>query len=215
MQLSGTSQTNADCRSNEVHVTGGRPSLRSAGIVALLGCSVAALTLSPLALPESYSWTAHTTSQAAAQGVPGAWLARLGFVTFGLAVLWLVCVVKASWIGWAKLLHGSFGVFMLMVAAFSSRSWQAEVPFDPIEDILHSVAATAMGFAFAFGVFSVLWSSLRQHSGVRPLDLIAIGASILLPVGMALETEFAGAIQRGMFLVAYTWYAREAMLLNA
>jgi hypothetical protein len=196
-------------------VRAGRPSLKSAGIVALLGASVAALTLSPLALPESYSWTAHTTSQAAAQGVPGAWLARLGFVTLGLAVLWLVSVAKRSWIGWAKPLHGSFGVFMLMVAAFSSRSWEAGVPFDPIEDILHSVAATAMGFAFAFGVFAVLWNSLRQHAGVRSLDLIAIGASILLPLGMALEMDVAGALQRGMFLVAYTWYAREAMSLNA
>jgi TRAP-type C4-dicarboxylate transport system permease small subunit len=60
---------------------GGGPAI--AGLVA----SALALALAPLLLPTSYSWVAHTTSESAAQGVPGSWLARVGFLVFGAAVL--------------------------------------------------------------------------------------------------------------------------------
>jgi hypothetical protein len=45
---------------------------------------------------------------------------------------------------------------MLAAAVNSSRSWDQTVPFDRVEDLLHSFAATTMGFAFALGVFAVL-----------------------------------------------------------
>ncbi len=97
-----------------------------------LGGAVVSLAVAPVLMPESYSWVSHTTSESAAQGVEGAWLARLGFVLSGLAVLWLVGVSGRRWEGRARVLHGGFGVFMVATAAFSARSWETAVPFDPV-----------------------------------------------------------------------------------
>jgi hypothetical protein len=57
-------------------------------------------------MPESYDWIEHTTSESAAQGVEGAWLARLGFLSFGLAVLWLSTGIKQTWARGARGVRG-------------------------------------------------------------------------------------------------------------
>jgi hypothetical protein len=41
---------------------------------------------------------------------------------------------------------------MVGTAAFSHQPWLDGVPFDPVEDFLHSLTATVTGFAFALGV---------------------------------------------------------------
>ncbi|MFP9193123.1 DUF998 domain-containing protein [Natrialbaceae archaeon A-CW1-1] len=164
-------------------------------------------------MPADYSWIAHTTSESAAQRVDGAWLARLGFLLFGFGVIWLAALKPRTWGRWATVLHTSFGIFMLAAAVFSARPWDVALPYDPIENILHSVAATAMGFSFAFGVVAIV---LRRANNDLPfcwLDAAAIAASVVLPVGMLLATDIAGALQRGIFLVAYAWYARETVLV--
>jgi hypothetical protein len=64
-----------------------RPMAAVAAVLSCLTVSALALAVAPMLMPESYSWVVHTTSESAAQGVNGAWLARLGFVAFGFAVL--------------------------------------------------------------------------------------------------------------------------------
>lgn len=63
------------------------------GVIALLVLSAAALAVAPAFTPAGYDFVRHTTSESAAQGLAGAWVARLGFVVFGLAVLWLAADV--------------------------------------------------------------------------------------------------------------------------
>lgn len=172
----------------------------------LLVLSAGALLLAPLAIDHSYSWTRHTTSESAGQAVEGAWVARAGFVLFGLAVLWLVQSGVLARGRWSRITHSTFAVSMLCVAAFSSRSWQTTVPHDRVEDTLHSVAATTMGFAFAFGVVA---TALDRRW--RAFDLVAVVASVVLPMGMAMAPSRAGLLQRVMFLVAYLWFGREAL----
>ncbi len=182
------------------------------GVPACFAASVLALALAPLLLPADYSWIAHTTSEAAAQGTEGAWLARLGFLAFGLGVIWLTTRVGGRWGRWGVGFHSSFGVFMVAAAVFSARSWNPATPFDRTEDLLHSVAATAMGFAFAFGVLAVLLRRRGRGGGVHGVDLVAIAASIVIPLAMTAWGEGAGLLQRGMFGIAYLWYGREALL---
>jgi hypothetical protein len=131
-----------------------RGAARSA-LVAVLAVSAGVLLIAPLLMPASYSWWSHTTSESAAQGVPSAWLARLGFLTFGMAVIGIGALAHQRWGRVAWSCHLAFGVLMCAAAAFSSRSWEPGVAFDPAEDALHSVAATAMGFAFAVGVVAL------------------------------------------------------------
>jgi hypothetical protein len=177
----------------------------------LLAASLVALAAAPALLPDSYSVTANTTSESAAQGVEGAWLARLGFLPFGLGVIWLAARARARWGPWATASHFAFGVLMAAIAAFSARSWEAGASFDRTEDLLHSVASTAVGVAFALGVLAVLLRRGQGQLGARSLDPIALTAALVLPIGMGLWAEVDGVLQRLMFLIAYLWYLAEAI----
>jgi len=184
------------------------------GVVGLLLLSAIALGVAPLLMPASYSPVANTTSESAAQGVEYAWVARLGFLAFGLAVLWLAESLRRSWARGARSLHMAFGVLMIATAAFSHRSWVAGAQFDRVEDVLHSFTATAMGFAFSFGVLARLLQRGRQGEPGRALDAVALAAATVIPLLMARFAGLDGVIQRLMFFVAYLWYARETLLLR-
>jgi hypothetical protein len=81
-------------------------------VLILFGASALALAVAPFALDSSYSWIRHTTSEAAGQGVRCAWLARLGFLSLGLAVLFLSQANHQRWGPLGLFLLGSFGVSM-------------------------------------------------------------------------------------------------------
>lgn len=181
----------------------------SGAILVGLALSALALTLAPLLMPDSYSWIVNTTSESAAQGVSGAWLARLGLGTFGLAVLALAGSHRL-WSPAARYTHIGFGVLMTVTAVASTKPWVAGVPFDAAEDQIHSFAATAMGFAFAFGIVLVVLGKRGSIRPIRALDVIAILASIAIPLSMTALPEYAGILQRLMFVVAYIWYAAAA-----
>jgi hypothetical protein len=174
----------------------------------LLASSAAALAMAPAVLPRSYSWIEHTTSEAAGQGVPGAWLARSGFVLFGAGVGLVVRRRRGRWTPLAVVAHAGFALSMVAVAVFPSRSW-TEAPYDARPDLLHSVAATAMGFCFVIGVVALMGEERRP--GRRWGDAVAVGAAIVLPLAMTAWPSSAGASQRVMFLVAYLWYGREVV----
>ena len=161
-------------------------------------------------MPDTYSWMANTTSESAAQGVPGAWVARLGFVLFGTAVACLAALKHREWGFAGALLHGGFGFLMLSAALFSHKPFERGVTFDVFEDTLHSIAATGIGFAFAFGVVAV---GLRR--GLRLLDVLALVASVVLPLAMVILTDYSGVLQRTMFLIAFVYYGIESRRINA
>lgn len=188
-----------------------RPRLTAIGILAGLGVSALSIAVAPALIPASYSWVEQTTSESAAQGVPGAWLARLGFVVFGLSVLWLTRLAERRWGRWGTALHTAFGVLMIATAAFSHRPWEPQATFDPTEDLLHSIAATAMGFALAFGVIVVMRRRAGSARRARTLDVIAVATAVLLPLSMSLWPGYAGLLQRLMFLIGYLWYGAEAV----
>jgi hypothetical protein len=159
------------------------------------GLLVSAGTLAgaPALMPASYSWVANTVSELAAKGVGGAWLARLGFVLFGLAVLLLVAIRSGAWGRWAMAGHVSFGVSMVAVAAFSAKRWTG-APFDRTEDALHSLAATGMGFGFALGVVAALvWA--RRRGQVRPWWPDAVADRI--PLASLLDADVVSSVGNG------------------
>ena len=164
-------------------------------------------------MPGSYSWIRHTTSESAAQGVECAWLARLGFIAFGLGVLWLTATLRAVWGRIAIFLHAAFGVFMVATTAFSSRSWDTSLPFDRIEDVLHSIASNGVGLSFTCGVILIFLQRSRAQRWRRAFDCVAFAAATLIPLSMAIWGEIDGVLQRSMFAIAYAWYSGEAVRL--
>jgi hypothetical protein len=169
------------------------------------------LATAPLLMPDSYDWIVHTTSESAAQGVEWAWVARMGFAAFGITVISLSVVGPPSWSGGARAAHFAFGAFMTMAAAASAQPWFEPATYDATEDWVHSFAATAMGFAFALGVVVVAISRVRVGLRIRALDLVAVVASVAIPLGMVEAPDAAGVLQRAMFLIAYVWYGQEAL----
>lgn len=117
----------------------------------------------------------------------------------------------ASWTPAARFAHFGFGILMTVTAMASAKPWLAGVPFDAAEDRIHSFAATAMGFAFALGILAVVLGHRGSSRPIRALDLIAILASIVIPLSMTALPEYAGILQRLMFIVAYVWYAIAAL----
>lgn len=189
-----------------VHTARSRWKWPTWGLLGGLALSVLALGLAPRLMPPSYSWVVHSTSESAAQGVQGAWLARLGFLTFGLTVVWMAGV--AGWGWWGAALHRAFGVFLVGTATFSHRPFEPGMAYDRFEDLLHSISATAMGFAFAIGVVAV---ALGRGRRIGLLDVLAVIASVVIPLAMATVPEYAGLLQRTMFAVAYAWYTNETL----
>ena len=72
-----------------------------------------------------------------------------------------------------------------------------------------------MGFAFAFGVVAVSLRRLPGDWARRAFDLIAVATSIVIPLSMSFWDDRAGVLQRAMFLVAYLWFASEAVGIGA
>lgn len=68
-----------------------------------------------------------------------------------------------------------------------------------------------MGFAFAIGVGLRLWSRGQERAG-WVLDVVAIAASVAIPLAMSALSDWDGLLQRSMFAIAYIWYGFE--LLN-
>ena len=99
-----------------------RGAIDRVAIVMLVGSAIA-LAAAPFLMPNSYDWVRHTTSESAAQHVPGAWVARSGFVGLGLAVILLASRRRNRWTWPGAGLHAAFGALMIAAAVFSSRAW--------------------------------------------------------------------------------------------
>lgn len=188
------------------------PGRERIAILGLLALSLLALAIAPLQLDEGYSIIEHTTSESAAQGVDGGWVARAGFLMLGSAVFWLAVLSRRRWGLGGALLLGLFGLLMVSAAAFSSKPWQETAPYDSTEDLLHSVAASAMGLCFIIGLISVGVS--RISASQRALDFFAAGAAIALSIGLLVFDDVQGLLQRLMFLVGYAWFIRETLTLR-
>ena len=191
---------------------GGRslPGLAGLGVIALLIGALVAFGLAPTLLPDSYSWTEHGVSESAAQGIDGAWLARMGFISYGLAVLWLVGLRRSDWGPLATVLHLGFGVCMFGVAAFSAKPWEDNVAFVESEDFLHGVFASVMGFGFVAGVVTLI--VVRRNRSIRAAvpDWVALVVTATVP--LAMSASIWGVLQRAMFITAAAWYGREGWL---
>lgn len=179
------------------------------GIFAGLFLSATAFALSPLLMPDSYSWIAHTLSQAASQGQDGGWLSRVGFLLAGLTILRLASSDVVDWMPLARNVHRLTGVLVLSAVAFTDRSWEVTAPYDRVENIVHSAVATLIAISFTLGVLLVMYQK-RFVTGRWPvIDGAIVAIQIAMPPMMLVWVEGTGLIERVMFGAAYVWYGWE------
>lgn len=186
------------------------PSIWTGILVAMLVGSGVCLATAPLLMPDSYSILKNAISESAAQGVEYAWVARLGFLLLGFAVLILANVAGSRWGVWGRLVFRLYGVAMIGNAVFSHMPWE-DVPYDALEDLLHSVTAGATGMSFIAGVLIVMSRRGPGHTAPRVFDALAIVAALVISMLIFNMETIAGLIQRIMFGIAYFWFGFEAL----
>lgn len=184
--------------------------LGASAVLAMLAASAVCVAVAPALMPDSYSVVKNAVSESAAQGVTNAWLARLGLLLLGFAVLLLAQVAGGRWGAWGRVLQRVYGISAIAAAAFSHMPWE-DVPYDRFEDTLHSVAASTMGAAFTVGVLMVTFRRGPGMAAVRLLDWTAIGAAVGISLLMFNVTTIAGLVQRIMFGIGYLWFAMESV----
>jgi hypothetical protein len=170
-----------------------------------------AYAVSPLLMPDSYSWIAHTLSQAAAQGQEGGWLSRLGFLLAGLTILRLSSPDVVDWMPLARQCHRVTGVLVLAAIAFTDRSWDATAPYDRVENIVHSTIATSIALSFTVGVLLVLYEKRVLTGRVSLLESVVVAVEIAMPPMMLVWVEGTGLIERVMFGAGFFWYGWEVL----
>jgi hypothetical protein len=183
-------------------------------VVTLLAASAVCVALAPLAVPDTYDLVEHTVQESAGQGVPGAWVARAGLVLLGLAVLVESARSGEAWGAWGRGAHGVYGVGTVSLAVVSHRPWYSS-RWDPVEDSLHTVAATAVLVAFVVGVVAVAVRRGRSPGPARVLDVVVVAGVVLLTLVALTMPPVEGVAQRLVFAAGYTWYAVEAIRLAA
>lgn len=180
-------------------------------VLLLLIVSGTLVLVATAVMPQPYSWRTHSISESAAQGMLNAWIARLSFLCFGGAVLVLSILKREVWARSSYWMHLVFAVAMIATAAFSHKPWIPGVQIDEFEDFLHSLTASAMGFAFCFALVARFLQREHNKVAARALDAVAVVVATVMSPLAALFPSNGGLIQRVMFAVAYIWYANEAL----
>lgn len=168
-------------------------------------CAVAIL-FGPFFSPDEFSWLRQTTSEQAGQYMPGAWIMRAGFVSYGLGVF------LASVLDWrrrrtARIATAFFGAGLIATAIWSNAPVIEGAPRDMHEDALHSVFSGVVGFAFAAACLARLFSPSRGQSDLLAWAGLAI--AVFIPLAMGVLDDVRGLLQRAMFVFSFIFMLRE------
>jgi hypothetical protein len=170
--------------------------------------SMLLLTIAPQFLGPEYDWRIHTTSESAAQNTENAWIARLGFALYGLAVVALAFSAPPP----ARLRYLPFAVSMILVVVWSHRPYLPDRTFDVLEDTLHSVAASLVGFSFVLAIALSLFADRDRPWQIRAFHILAMASALALPMVMANRESLRGSAQRLMFFISYVWFLVQVQL---
>ncbi len=173
-----------------------------------LVASALLLAIVPAFLGAEYDWLTHTTSESAAQNTERAWIARTAFALYAVAILMLSFSSPPP----SRLRYLPFAVSMMLVAIWSHRPYLDGRTFDPVEDSLHSAAATLVGLSFVVAVISSLLAGKRRPRPAVAFDAAAVVASAVIPLIMANAEPIRGLAQRIMFLMSYVWFIVEVQI---
>lgn len=173
--------------------------------VGILACIAAILLTQSLTLDE-YSIVANAISELAGQGMPFAWIMRAGFIVFGAGALASALAgIRRNPPG--RIAVAVFGLGMIGAGIWSHAPIRPDMPVDPQEDFLHSIAASLLGTAFAL---AALFRIMAPGGSRRDLlGWTALVASVAIPLFMMSYPGLQGLPQRAMFAISFVWLWRE------
>lgn len=161
-----------------------------------------AILLGPIWSPEPFNWLHHTTSEQAAQNMPGAWIMRLGFLAYGLATA--IEAIRRwrlrPWVRWPLVV---FGLGLIATAFWSSASILPGVATDVTEDWVHSITSAIVGAGFVASCCARLFAPDGRIED--SLAWIGLASAVLLPIMIEMFPGVAGLFERLTFLVSFVY----------
>ncbi|MBE0685244.1 MAG: DUF998 domain-containing protein [Anaerolineaceae bacterium] len=151
---------------------------------------------------EGYSILSNTTSQLGAQNTPNTWIMNITFGLLGLVCIWeALRYLENYW--FQKILLIFFGVGLIFTAIFQHAPITEGVPYNLLEDQIHSVSASMVGFSFTLFSFSIAFIEKTNKRRIVALFMgfLATGFSLL----MFSITDLTGVWQRLMFTASFAW----------
>jgi hypothetical membrane protein len=151
---------------------------------------------------EGYSIIEHTTSLLGAQNTPNAWVMNLTFILLGIAIfLESLFHLKQYWI--PKILLNIFALGLILVGIFQHAPLMENMTYNVVDDNLHSVFASLVGFSFIIFAFTTVFV---EKTNFRRILAFLVGISVtILSLLMFNLSDFAGLWQRLMFIIAFSW----------
>ncbi len=178
----------------------------SAFVIAALGVLIA-----PVFLHDGYSALSNSISESAAQNVPTAWIARSALFASGAGTLGVVVLKARIWGRTVATSFAAFGTLWIVSSIFSTKSWVIGTPYNDVENVIHSYAASAMAIV-VLGALVLAFSRKPVRLLDRALAIMLAATATFLPLTSLLAPEFGGIFQRLMFLYTYFWFVRQAKL---
>jgi hypothetical membrane protein len=165
---------------------------------------VATLVAAHVLAPDSYSLVTNTMSELGAQNTENAWVARAGYIGFGVL---LACHYSGDLVHvrrvWAQaLLLLLYGSTIALTGVFSTAPFEGGVFSEP-ESLLHSVFATLAGAFLSAAIFIAAWRALTRRSRWRHAGSLAFVA--LASALFAAIPEYRGISQRALWLGGLWW----------
>jgi len=156
----------------------------------------------PFYSAEGYSLFKNTTSQLGAQNTPNSWIMNITFGLLGLAsILEVMFHLRRFW--FQKVMLSIFGLSLILTAVFSHAPIIENLPYNEVENQLHSIFASIVGFSFT--VFSVSVAFIEQGKVRRILALFVGLTATVLSLLMFYISDYSGLWQRVMFVISFAW----------
>ncbi len=156
----------------------------------------------PFYSADTYSIIKNTTSHLGAQSTPNAWIMNVAFVLVGIS-----CTLEA-WLHlgrfwFHKILLSIFGLALALTGIFHHAPIIEGAIIKSLEDNLHSIFASSVGFSFViFAISSTFIEKAVKHRIINvAVGLVATALSIL----MFYLPDYSGIWQRAIFITSFLW----------
>jgi len=156
----------------------------------------------PFYSADSYSIIKNTTSHLGAQNTPNAWIMNMAFVlvgTFCVLEAWLH--LREFW--FPKILLSIFGLGLVFTGMFQHAPIIEGVIFNSLEDKLHSIFSTIVGFSFT--VLAISSAFIEKAAKQRIIDIAVGFTATALSILMFYYPDYSGIWQRAIFIISFTW----------
>ena len=162
-------------------------------------------------VPEHYHWYTNTISDLAAQGYDFRWIMRSGLSIFGLMTMYMAGYEMSQKNGVSASLFFIFfyGLFIAITGYFRIKPFIPGLPYNVIEDYLHSLFATLTGIAISGGIILDIFPFTKQRKK-KILQSITFGTaivicSIMFGIADSQGSLYTGLIQRFLWIIGLTW----------